>query len=285
MTPIDARCVDGMLTPRPSRSHKGSFGLVCIVGGAPGLAGAALLAGRAALQIGAGRVRVACLDPRVALDMNAPELMIATLDQALSRTPDVIAVGPGLGTDADARQAIGRCLSLESLLVLDADGLNLIAQDASFALTVTHRAPGQTLLTPHPGEAARLLNTDIDTVQRDRPAALEALIARFHCAVALKGSPTLCGFPNGARYENTTGNPGLSTAGAGDVLTGLIAGLAGQLRTVEKAALLGVYLHGLAADRLTEQGVGPIGLRAGELIEAARMSVNTLVYGSAKHQP
>lgn len=281
MIRIERDQIASFVAPREADSHKGSFGLICIVGGAPGLAGAALLAGRAALQIGAGRVRVASLDERVAVDTNAPELMISSLEHALSRTPDVTAVGPGLGTDGAAHAALDRCLSLKSLVILDADALNLVAQESGLADAVRNRAPGDTLLTPHPGEAARLLASDIATVQRDRPAALEALIARFKCGVVLKGAETLCGFHDGARYVNTTGNAGLSTAGAGDVLTGLIAGIAGQTRMLDKSALLGVYLHGLAADRLVENGIGPIGLRAGELIDAARRTLNEIVYRSA----
>lgn len=266
------------LPPRPRDSHKGDFGNVGILGGAPGMAGAALLAGRAALRLGAGRVYIGLLDDRLAFDPLAPELMVCSPDRLSSLSPPgCLVVGPGLGTDDNARSRLQTALTTPLPLILDADALNLIAADAGLAdqLRTRHAA---TLLTPHPGEAARLLAGDTDHVQADRTAALAELIARFGCGVILKGAGTLIGFPDRPAWINTTGNPGMAAPGMGDVLAGMIAALAAQGLALEQAAVLAVHLHGAAGDRLAERLGGPIGLAAGEIADAARQRLNEWVY-------
>lgn len=276
ITPAD---VSGWLEPRPADSHKGDFGNVGVIGGAPGMTGAALLSARAALWLGAGRVYAGLLDDRLAFDPEAPELMLATPDRVVALdAPGCLAVGPGLGLSSAARGWLEAALDSRLPLLLDADSLNLVAGDARLADRVRQRA-APTLLTPHPGEAGRLLGSDTATVQADRMAALTALVERFQAGVALKGMATLVGFPDRPVWRNTTGNPGMAGPGMGDVLAGMIAALAAQGLDLERAAVLGVHLHGAAADRLVSEGRGPVGLAAGEVARAARTRLNALVYG------
>jgi hydroxyethylthiazole kinase-like uncharacterized protein yjeF len=262
------------LPSRSTDSHKGDFGAVGVLGGAPGMAGAALLAGRAALLCGAGRVYVGLLDERVALDPATPELMLTTPDHALHPpAPACLVAGPGLGQSGAARGWLIQVLASVYPLVLDADALNLVARDGELRDALVTR-PGPTLLTPHPGEAARLLNLSAEQVQRDRPAATQALADRYGTSVVLKGAASLVLPREGTLWRNTSGNPGMAAPGMGDVLAGLIAALTAQGLDLDRAALLGVWLHGAAGDRAVDQGRGPVGLTASELIHAAREILN-----------
>jgi len=234
--------------PRPHDSHKGRWGDVAVVGGAPGMAGAALLAAGAALHAGAGRVFVALLDDRaMAADPTQPELMLRPL-ASLDPRPLHAVVGCG-GGDA-VRPALPRLLSLARTLVLDADALNAVAQDASLqALLQARGARGApTVLTPHPLEAARLLGLSAAQVQADRLAAAGALAGRFGAVTVLKGSGTVIAAPGQMPRINPTGDARLATGGTGDVLAGWIgAGLAEGQEPFE-AACEAVYAHGAAAD-------------------------------------
>ncbi|MFZ5484667.1 MAG: NAD(P)H-hydrate dehydratase [Pseudomonadota bacterium] len=266
------------LAPRPPDSHKGDFGQVGILGGASGMAGAALLAGRAALRLGAGRVYVGLIDDRLAVDPGQPELMLCRPERLLSLSlPGCLAAGPGLGQTGTARAGLEALLGLSMPLVLDADALNQIAADPALAGQVRSRT-GPTLLTPHAGEAGRLLGIDSATLQRDRAGALQALVDRFRCGVLLKGRATLIGFPDRPPWRNPSGNPALASAGMGDVLTGMIAALAAQGLDLERAAVLAAWLHGEAADSARARGEGPVGLSASELVPGARARLNRLVY-------
>lgn len=268
------------LQARRQNSHKGSYGSAGILGGAPGMLGAAILAGRAALKLGAGRVFVGLRDTRApAFDPVRPELMLRSADELLSTTLDALAAGPGFGKngthDQAANELLARCLAFAGPLVLDADALNLIAADDSLQHTVACRqAP--TLLTPHPTEAARLLGCDTATIQADRIAAGQALATQYNAEVALKGCGTVLVSPGGAWRINPTGNPGLASAGSGDVLTGMIVAFLAQGTTPAVALAAAVYLHGAAADALVASGTGPIGLAADELPDAARYLRNQL---------
>lgn len=269
------------LAPRRPDSHKGDFGQVGILGGAPGMAGAALLAGRAALRLGAGRVHVGLLDDRLAVDPGMPELMLCRLERLLGLAPPGgLAAGPGLGQGGAARAGLRALLDQPLPLVLDADALNLVAADPEFADRVRARA-SPTVLTPHAGEAGRLLGLDSAAPQDDREDTLHALVARFRCGVLLKGQATLIAFPGRPPWRNPSGNPGLASAGMGDVLTGMIAALAAQGLDLERAAVLAAWLHGDAADTARARGGGPVGLGASEIILAARASLNRLVYGAS----
>lgn len=256
----------------PSRlhaQHKGSFGDVAVIGGAPSMSGAALLAARAALAAGAGRVYASLLDDTgQGLDLVRPELMFRphwwqSQDATLAQTTVVCGCGGG---DA-VRSILPRVLSASGRLVLDADALNAIAQDASLQSLLTARAgrAHPTVLTPHPLEAARLLGMDTAEVQADRLRAARQLAARFQCVALLKGSGSVIASADGLTRINPTGNASLATAGTGDVLAGWLGGLWAQdakgdpLRIAATAACQ----HGLAADQHTG---GP--LRASDLIEA-----------------
>lgn len=259
------------LRPRARASHKGSFGSVGIVGGAPGMAGAALLAGGAALKLGAGRVHVGMLDP-LPVDPQRPELMLRRADETFTLAT-VLAVGPGLGRSPAAVDLLRRAIDSELPLVIDADALNLLA-DHPVLIRHVARREAPTVLTPHPAEAGRLLGITTDVVQADRIGAALTLAGRSRAVVVLKGCGSVIAAPDSPWFINTTGNPGLATAGSGDALTGVIAALLAQHWPPLSAALAGVHVHGAAADALVSAGHGPVGLTAGELIDAARAQLN-----------
>lgn len=259
------------LRPRARDCHKGSFGSVAILGGAPGMAGAAPLAGRAALKLGAGRVYLGMLEA-LAVDPMQPELMLRTADAALELAT-VLAIGPGLGQSLQAGELLAQALDRGLSCVIDADGLNLLAQ-----LPLLQRkcavSQSPTFITPHPAEAARLLGSTTTAVQADRIAAALQLAKQLNAYVALKGCGTVVATPDGRWFINTTGNPGLASAGSGDVLTGMLAALLAQHWPPLEALLAAVHLHGAAADACVAAGQGPIGLTAGELIDPARRILN-----------
>lgn len=261
------------LRPRKRNSHKGSFGDVVVLGGARGMVGAAFLAGRAALHIGAGRVFVGLLDSSVPpIDPGQPELMVRSA-ASLAQAPAALAVGPGLGRGTGAIKALSQALGGKAPLVLDADALNLVAEDPDLAVQLGSRQ-AEAVLTPHPAEAARLLACTTEAVQADRVAAARELARRYRCAALLKGCGSVIATPRGDWYINTTGNPGMATAGMGDTLSGLIAGLIAQGWPAEQALLCAVHLHGAAADLLAGDDIGPIGMTAGETALAARRIFN-----------
>ncbi|MDB5920373.1 MAG: bifunctional ADP-dependent NAD(P)H-hydrate dehydratase/NAD(P)H-hydrate epimerase [Massilia sp.] len=265
------------LEPRANNSHKGSFGDVAIVGGAHGMAGAAMLAARAALYSGAGRVLVAALDPGPAFDSVQPEIMFR--DGAGYPVGDgTLVVGPGMGGSSRAMEVLARALAGDAALVLDADALNLVAASVDLQQRLSARA-APAVMTPHPLEAARLLGVTSSEVQRDRLAAARTIAARFNAIVVLKGSGSVIAGPDGAAVINTTGNPGLASGGTGDVLAGICGSLLAQGWPALDAALGAVWIHGAGADRLVSQGIGPIGMCAGELPAAVRAVLNELVYG------
>lgn len=262
------------LAQRPADCHKGDFGAVGVLGGAPGMAGAALLAARAALLAGAGRVHVGLLDERIAWDPVAPELMLDAPARALGlAAPACVVAGPGLGRSGCARGWLEQALATDLPLLLDADALNLLATDPGLDAALAARA-APTLLTPHPGEAARLLGWPVARVQAERGRAIETLRARWPASVVLKGHGSLVLGRDGVTWRNASGNPGLAAPGMGDVLTGLIAAGVAQGLSLDDAALLGVWLHGAAADLAVAQGIGPVGLTASELGHLARACLN-----------
>jgi len=268
-----------VLKPRPREFHKGQAGALGILGGAGGMVGAALLAGRAALKLGAGRVYVGLLDhdaPEV--DPVAPELMLRHPDDALGQSLDAIVVGPGLGQSERAETLVGAALASDMACVLDADALNILADDNDLQGACARRR-ADTLVTPHPGEAARLLRTRVPDVQADRLGAARTLAERLNAHVVLKGNGSVLVARDGHWFINTTGNPGMASAGMGDTLSGFLGALLAQRYSGEAALVLGVHLHGAAADALVAQGIGPLGLTAGELIEPARALWNAWLQG------
>ncbi len=269
------------LRPRKHNSHKGSYGHVGVLGGAPGMVGAALLTARAALRLGGGRVHVGLLDGHApTFDALQPELMLCAPPHLLTAHLNVLACGPGMGTAPQALELLRQACAQDTALVLDADALNLLAahSDVQNAVAARH-AP--TLLTPHPAEAARLLGSSVADVQNDRVAAAQQIAKRLHAQVALKGCGTVVALPDGRWWINTSGNPGLATAGSGDVLTGMVSALLAQGWPADAALRAGVHLHGCAADALVDADVGPIGLTAGELIDSARHCLNRWVASPA----
>ncbi|SEN48270.1 NAD(P)H-hydrate dehydratase [Nitrosomonas marina] len=266
-------------SPRAANSHKGSFGNIGILGGNNGMTGAAILAGRAALHAGAGRVYLSILATSAPdVDIVHPELMIRSPSELFDLdTLDCLVIGPGMGMNEYTYGWLERTLDTDLPLVLDADALNHIAFHSELARRLKQReAPA--ILTPHPAEAARLLDTDTSVIQGNRQIAAISLSEKFCCQVLLKGAGSICARPDGTCFFNTSGNPGLSSAGTGDVLSGIIGALIVQGQTPEDALLLAVYLHGAAADELLKRNNGPVGMTASEVITAARLLLNDWIY-------
>jgi len=272
---LDPSCIDAVLPPRQANSHKGTYGSLGIIGGAAGMTGAAWLCGRAALRMGAGRVYVGTIDSNApTIDPLHPELMLRAADAVLKLEHlSALAVGPGMGLSAAAKGLLKNAIRAELPLVLDADALNLLGQESILRRAVARRT-APTVLTPHPAEAARLLGTSTARVQEDRIGSAQALAERLQCEVVLKGAGSICASPDRSWQINTSGNPGLASAGQGDVLTGMIAALLAQSVSAPAALRAAVCLHGAAADRLVGAGVGPVGLTASEVVDSARALLN-----------
>ena len=269
-----AALLPAALTRATRNVNKGTFGTLAIVGGAEGMVGATVLAGRAAMRTGAGKVLLGlAARTHPALDWNAPELMLRNADTALAGGADACVIGPGLGTAAAARMCVERALALDVPLVLDADALNLLAVNPELR-TAAQRRSAPTLATPHPGEAARLLSSDVAAVQSDRLAAGLKLARELRAHVVLKGSGSVLAHPDGSWDINTSGGPALASAGTGDVLAGVLGSMLAQGLDAKTALRYAVCLHGAAADTLVARGIGPIGLAASELADAARELIN-----------
>jgi NAD(P)H-hydrate epimerase len=261
------------LPRRPRAAHKGSFGEVLVIGGGVGMAGAARLAGEAALRVGAGLVTVATAPESVlAVAGGRPELMVHAVADAAALQPlleraDVVALGPGLGRSDWARALLAAALEWPGPLVVDADALNLVAEQGG-------PARRNWILTPHPGEAARLLGSGISNadVQSDRLGALDQLVRRYGGVCVLKGAGTLIGTAGQPPAICERGNPGMAAPGMGDVLTGAIAGLLAQTSDPWTAARLGVLAHAMAGDAEARQGER--GMLAGEVARELRTWVN-----------
>lgn len=264
-----------LLPPRPRNSHKGTYGSAGIVGGAPGMTGAALLAGRAALKCGAGRVYAGLLaGDAPPVDPLQPELMLRPADGVLRLDHlSALAIGPGLGDGPDAAEYLDWALESDQPLLLDADALNLSAAFPALKDKLKQRV-ATTILTPHPAEAARLLGCSTAEIQHNRVAAALRLAGECNAGVVLKGCGSICAWPDGHWAVNASGNPGMAAAGMGDVLSGMIVALLAQGVGERHALTAAVHLHGAAADRLVAGGIGPVGLTAGEVIDAARTLLN-----------
>jgi hydroxyethylthiazole kinase-like uncharacterized protein yjeF len=254
------RLVAQALPPRSRAAHKGDFGHVLVIGGDVGMAGAALLAGEAALRAGAGLVTLATHPHHAsALSVYRPELMVRGVSDAAMLAPlieraDVVAIGPGLGQSAWSIDLFQRTIGIEQPMVIDADALNLFAR--------APRPMRSAILTPHPKEAARLL--DHGVVDPDRLAVLDALQARYQCVIVLKGAATLV-HDGETAMVNTLGSPGMASAGMGDALTGCIAGLVVQMDTLADAAGQGVAHHGRAGAWAAAE-LGEAGMLASDVI-------------------
>jgi NAD(P)H-hydrate epimerase len=267
-----------LLMPRPADGHKGDFGHVLLFAGGPGKAGAAILAARGAVRGGAGLVTAAVPEPilpvvdggslesmTLPLATSGAGLAAAAADQLLAAAAgkEVLALGPGLGLEPSTVEVVRRvCREAHLPLVIDADGLNAFAGEAG---ELSERA-APTVLTPHPGELARLLGVEIAQVLADRVGSVRRAAAAARAVVVLKGHLSLVADPEGRVWVNPTGNPGLATGGSGDVLTGILAALVAQGYESPTAAQLGVFLHGLAGD-LAVEASGMTALAAGDLLD------------------
>lgn len=256
---------------RPRDAHKGLFGHVLCIGGGKGMGGALALCAESALRAGAGRVSAATRAEHVpVLLARRPECMVHAVESpgdiaGLIASADVIAIGPGLGRDAWAQSLLGAALSSGRPLVIDADALTLLA--ANPRSLPAGSLPSNSVVTPHPGEAARLLGITPDAVQADRFASAQALAQRYGCVAVLKGHGTLVA-ANGERTRVVAGgNPGMASAGMGDALTGIVAALRAHHHDAFAAAWIGAVLHAAAGDVVAERQ-GEYGLLASDLIVA-----------------
>ncbi len=282
----------------PSRSpasYKGSYGRVLVVAGSTGMTGAAALASEAALRAGAGLVTLAIpksLNPILevklseAMTLSLPETEAGSLAESATsaileyaeRTKSVLAIGPGLSQHPETVALVHQLVKentdqeLGLRMVIDADGLNALAQSTDLISLLGAEA----VLTPHPGEMARLMNTAISILESNRISTAEEFANQYGVTLVLKGAPTVTADPNGNTWINSTGNAGMATAGMGDVLTGIIAGLMAQKVPSEKAAVFGVYLHGLAGNIAAEK-LGMHGLIAGDVLQAVPQAISSLI--------
>ncbi len=248
----DAQLLKRTFSRRPRNAHKGHFGHVLIIGGAPGMLGAACLAAEAAARVGAGKVTVATHPSHAAfVSLHRPEIMSHGVDSAesllaLADKADAIAIGMGLGQSIWARTLLDGLKEIQKPILVDADALNMIAQ--------TPFRFFESVITPHPAEAGRLLEMSTAYIQSDRFAAVKSLQIRFGGVCILKGSGSLIADEEGQISVCTTGNPGMAAGGMGDILSGVIVGLLAQGFSTTEAARIGVCLHGRAGDRAAQDG-------------------------------
>ena len=269
--------IQSVLPPRNSDAHKGYFGSVAIIGGDAGMVGAVLLAARAALHCGVGRVYAAMLCTSApSVDIFQPEIMLRTPAE-ITQLPQLncVVIGPGLGQSSTAIELLEFWLAQNAPLLLDADALNLITSHLHLASLVISRT-AKTVITPHPGEAARLLDVSTEHIQQNRTESALKLAKNLNVTCVLKGAGTICAQHDGSWFVNTSGNVGLASGGTGDVLSGMIGSLMAQGLTALEAAKAGVYVHGAAADALVKKGEGPVGLTASEVTLEARNIINML---------
>ena len=266
---IGAASVRAALPPRLRSAHKGRHGHVLVIGGGPGMGGAARLASEAALRVGAGLVSVVAHPRSSAALIGRPELMCTMVEEPGELAPlleraSIVAIGPGLGQDRWGRALLQAAFSSGLPAVVDADALNLLAQQA--------QRRDDWVLTPHPGEAARLLGSESAVVQADRLGAARELQRRYGGTVVLKGAATIVQSAGAMPAICDRGNPGMAVAGMGDVLTGVVAGIAAQCRDLALAAEAGVFVHAEAGDRAARSGER--GLLAGDVLGELRGCVN-----------
>ena len=254
LSAFDAEAAGALVPIRARTSHKGTHGELQVIGGADGMLGAALLAARAALRAGAGRVRVGFLASSApSVDLLMPELMLSSASALPDHRATSLCVGCGLGVSGQAVQRLRSALGCDRPAVFDADALNLIAESAELA-TLLSRRRAASVLTPHPLEAARLLGSDAASINTDRIRAARDLARGYEAIVVLKGAGTIVAAPDGRASINLTGNPLLATAGTGDVLAGLIGALLAQGLEAWDAARVGAAWHGACADALAAHG-------------------------------
>lgn len=257
---VDKEMIKPIIHKRPKYSHKGTYGHALLVAGSEGKTGAAILGAKSCLRTGVGLLSVKL--PQSAwppLQTSLPEAMIQ-VDDKLDAF-NAIGVGPGLSTSDDAQRTLKRLIQDAHVpLVMDADALNILAENKTWLSFL----PPKTILTPHPKEFERLFGRTSDSFER--LDLLRNMAIAYNIIIVLKGAHTAVAMPNGTVFFNSTGNPGMATAGSGDVLTGMILSLLAQRYTPEEAAVLGVYLHGLAGD-MAAMEIGPEAMIASDITE------------------
>jgi NAD(P)H-hydrate epimerase len=278
----------GILTRRRRDSHKGDYGHVFVLAGSVGYTGAAALCSHAALLSGSGLVTLGIpksLNPILEVKLTeiitmplpettAQSLSLAAYDAIVDfvRKVDVVAIGPGLSTNPQTQKLVRKLLvSIDKPVVLDADGINALAGKAK----LLNGVKCMLVITPHPGEMARLLARTKDEIQNDRKGMAKNFVAEYGVTLVLKGYRTVVAHRGRRLYTNTTGNPGMATAGSGDVLTGMIASLIGQGIDPFEASKLSAYLHGLAGD-ISAKEKGQISLVAGDILNNLPQAFKTL---------
>ena len=268
--------VNTLIKERDRDIHKGSCGRVLVLAGSKGMAGAAVLCARAALRTGAGIVRVSVPEELFPiLQIGVPEATCINRERIFEDLMQysAIAIGPGLGDETKNGSLIKKIIHMtDKPVVIDADGLNLLRDD----LGAMKRARAKIIITPHPGEAARLLNRKTSDINAKRLASALELAAITGAVTVLKGAGSVVATPEGKTYINTTGNPGMATGGSGDVLTGVIAALAGQGLNPEAATKAGVFLHGLAGDLAADQ-MGEYGLVATDIANMVALAFKSIL--------
>ncbi len=281
--------VQGDFPSRRFDSHKGSFGHVLVIAGSPGKTGAAALCANAAARSGAGLVTLGCpesvhsvMEHKVTepMSIGLPEteqgiLGIEAFDAIVSLAKDkqVLALGPGMGTHENTKKLVAELVqSMAIPMVLDADALNCLSEH----MDVLKNAKAPVVITPHPGEMARLCGKTTEEIQNDRVGIARAFTQKFQVILVLKGAQTLVALPNGEVFCCPVGNPGMASGGMGDVLTGIIAGLVAQKMDVEKAVTAGVYVHGLAGDMLADE-IGEFGFLASDIIETIPFAMKDIM--------
>jgi hydroxyethylthiazole kinase-like uncharacterized protein yjeF len=286
---LDFDMIRGLLPFRPPDGHKGTFGSVLIIAGARGFSGAAAMAAMAALKVGAGYVRLAA--PRGIMDVLESKLLEVVkvpLEQTAQETispralgtvmpylesSDVVVIGPGLTTHPETAEFVYSLLPfLEQPAVIDADALNIIAQNKRCIKDI----PASSIFTPHPGELSRLTGMTPGVINENRIDLAPDLARKWNCTMIIKGAPTVIATPKGSSFVNPTGNSGLASAGSGDVLVGMIAGFMAQRCAPSDAAILAVFLHGLSAD-LAAADKNEYSLTAGDLIEYIPDTLNHIL--------
>ena len=276
---IDLEYVNTVIKERPRDIHKGDCGRVLVIAGSKGMAGAAMLCARGALRSGAGLVRISAPEELYPiLQVGVPEATCVSRD--ISKldymAADVIAIGPGLGDDKKNGEILETVLkNYKKTIVLDADGINTVCRaDLGEALLNTEAS---VIMTPHPGEAKRFLEYyGLPFDGSDREKVLRDMVVCSGAVCLLKGSGTLVAADDGKSYINTTGNPGMATGGSGDVLTGIIAALAGQGLEPADAAKAGVFIHGMAGD-ISAQQVGETGMTAGDIAQNTALAFRQII--------
>lgn len=276
---ITQEYVNTVIKRRTRDIHKGDCGRILLAVGSYGMAGAAVLCGRGALRSGAGLVTISAPEeifPVLQIGVTEATCVSRTSHDWKRRGYDAIAAGPGMGEDERDADLIGDILkNYEGTFVLDADGLNHISRYKMQERL--KKASCRVIITPHIGEAARLLDMTVsEAADMDRYSLAAALVEKTGAVTVLKGADTIVATPQGKSYTNTTGNPGMATGGAGDVLTGIIVSLAGQGLNPEDAAKAGVYLHGAAGD-LGAERFGEYGLAAGDIADMTALAIKKIL--------